>query len=82
MEFSVSWLLNGIHVTGFSGQNFGLLELDMMFSVEAMLSQCQFVWMSKPYVPVRLFHPIFYSTTTVLNVHLATLAQSAISSID
>jgi len=43
MEFSVSWLPSDIHVTGFSGKNFGLLELDMMFSAEATLSQCQFV---------------------------------------
>jgi len=40
MEFSVSWLLSNIHVTGFSGENFGLLELDMIFSAEATLSQC------------------------------------------
>lgn len=50
----------------------------MVFSAEAILSQCQFVWLSKPYGPVSLFFPSFYSPTTVPNVHLTTLAQSAI----
>jgi hypothetical protein len=77
MEFSVSWLPSDIRVTGFSGDNFGLLELDMMFSAEAMLSQCQFVWLSKPYGPYRLFHPSFYSPTTMPNVHLSTLEQTS-----
>jgi len=80
MEFSVSWLPSDINVTGFNGENFGLLELDMMFSAEAMLSQCQFVWLSKPYGPVRQSSPSFYSPTTVPSVHLTTLVQSAIKS--
>jgi hypothetical protein len=82
MEFSVSWLPSDIHVTGLSGENFGLLELDMMFAAEALLSQCQYVWLSKPYGPVRLFRPSFYSPTTVPNAPLTTLAQSAIKSLD
>jgi len=82
MEFSVSWLASDIHVIGFTGENFGLLELDMMFSAEVMLSHCQFVWLSKPYGPIRLFPPSFYSPTTVPSVHLTTLAQSAVTSLD
>jgi len=32
MEFSVSWLLSNIHVTGFSGENFDGLEWDALLS--------------------------------------------------
>jgi hypothetical protein len=52
-KFSVNCLPDDIiHVTGSSGEYFGLLDLGVMFTAEAMLSHCQLVWLSKAFIHI------------------------------
>jgi hypothetical protein len=62
----VVWMqldLNGlpeqlIHVSGFGGQDLGVLEMDMMSAANAKFSYGRFVWMSHTNVPVVLLDPV------------------------
>jgi hypothetical protein len=52
------------YVTGYSRRDPGASEFYDMVVVELMFFHCRFVWMSKPYVPVVLFHScISWSTS-------------------
>jgi hypothetical protein len=65
-----------VHVSGFGGQDLGVLELDTMSL--AMFGYGQFVWMSQTNVPVVLLDPGINGTASVPNVNLTTFAGYAV----
>jgi hypothetical protein len=46
-----------VHVSGFGGQDLGVLDLDAMSLADAVFGCSRFVWMSQRNVPVMLLDP-------------------------
>jgi hypothetical protein len=67
-----------VHVSGFGGQDRGVLELDTMSPADVMFSYCRLVWMSQMNVPVVLLDPTINGTASLPNVNLATFAGYAV----
>jgi hypothetical protein len=59
MELNLNGLFDQpVHVSGFGGQDLGVLELDTMSPADAMFSHCRLVWMSQMNVPVSMEQPV------------------------
>jgi hypothetical protein len=67
------------HIAMYSREGPGVWEFYAMVMVEPILSHCQFVWMSKPYVHMVLFYSGLCRSTTPSDVHLTTLAGYAVN---
>jgi hypothetical protein len=63
-----------IHVSGFDGQDLGVLELDTMSPADAVFSYCRFLWMSQTNVSVVLLDPGINGMVSLPNVNLTTFA--------
>jgi hypothetical protein len=59
-----------VHVSGFGGQDFGVLELDTMSPADAMFRYGRLVWMSQTNVPAVLLDPGINRMTSLPNVNL------------
>jgi hypothetical protein len=66
------------HVSGFDGQDRGVLELDTMSPDDTVFGHGQFVWTSQTNVPVVLLDPGVNGTASLSNVNLTTLAGYSI----
>jgi hypothetical protein len=78
-EFHLNRLpANLAHADGFGDANFSVLELDVIVTVESVLSHCQFVRMSKLNVPVVVLQPGLNGQTSMSNVDLATFTGDAV----
>jgi hypothetical protein len=79
MQLDLSGLFDQlVHVSGFGGQDLGVLEPDTMSPVDAMFSYCQLVWMSQTNVPVVLLVPGINGTASLPSVNLTTFAWYAV----
>jgi hypothetical protein len=62
------------NVNEYSREDSGILKFYEVIMVEPMFSHCRFVWMSKPYVTVLLLYSNLYTSISLSDVHLTTLA--------
>jgi hypothetical protein len=75
MQLDLSFLPNHPgHVSGFGGQDRGVLELDTMSPADTVFGHGQSVWTSQTKVPVVLLDPGVNGTASLPNVNLTTLA--------
>jgi len=63
-----------LHIAGYSREDPGVLEFNNMVMVEPMFRHRRLVWTSKSYVLVVLLYSDVYSSTSLSDVHVATLA--------
>ena len=68
------------HTARYSREDPGVFEFNDMVMVEPIFCHCQFVWTSKPCMPVVPFHSGQYRSDSLSNVHLTTLAGYAVNS--
>jgi hypothetical protein len=64
-----------VDVSGFGGQDLGVLELDTMSPADAMFGYGRFVLMSQTNVSVVLLDPGINGTASLHNVNLTTFAR-------
>jgi hypothetical protein len=57
-----------VHVSGFGGQDLGILELDAMPPAGSVFGYSRFVWMSQTNVPVVLFDPGINGMASMPNI--------------
>jgi hypothetical protein len=70
---------DAFHASGFLGQDTGILKLDAVTQVYAVLGHGQLAKMIKPDVPVVFLDPGFNSTPCLSNLDLTTLIQDAVN---
>jgi hypothetical protein len=63
-----------VHVSGFGGQDDGVLEWDTMAQAYVVFGHSQFIWMLQTNVLVVLLDHVFNGTASLPNVNLTTFA--------
>jgi hypothetical protein len=66
-------------IAGYSKKDPGIFEFNDVVMVELMFCHHQFVWTSKPYVPVVPSFSDLYRSTSLSDVHVTTLAGHAVN---
>jgi hypothetical protein len=79
VELQLHCLPDKFNIVGDSRKDPGVFEFNDIVIVESIFCHHQFVWMSKPCVPVLPFYSGLYRSTSLFDVHLTTLAGYAVN---
>jgi hypothetical protein len=79
MELNLNGLRNdAIHVSGFSGEDGGIVKSNAVFQVDAVFNHGRLVWMFQMDVPLMLLQPAVHRMACLPNVELVALTWDSV----